>query len=318
METQAYALKPVGHLRLQVKDPFNFKYTFWKPSHFPTGLEMHMPEASWRTFRMGETLCGIRAEFVRGFVEVEVFADSTWSQWLLEPLSRRIVFSYGLSEDIRAFDNLAQCDSCLQPAAEALRGMRISCPESVFEITIIALLLQNVTIGRTRAMLACLMERYGRLVTFDGQSLYAFFAPRELMNVGEKELRENCRLGYRAGYLPSIVAFFQENGDDASLLECPRENIRGSLRKIRGVGPYTSEVVASKALRDPQAIAFDVWNRRLVARSLLKTDDASPDALWQCLHKRFPGWEGMACLYIVEYEYMFESQKTAPSRILSK
>lgn len=52
-------LTRVDTLRLPVKQPFNFRYTLWKPSHFATGLEQHSQERSWRTFRVGELVCGV-------------------------------------------------------------------------------------------------------------------------------------------------------------------------------------------------------------------------------------------------------------------
>ena len=53
---------PLAHvdtMRIIVKKPFNFRYTVWKPSHFATGLEQHSKDMSWRTFRVGELLCGV-------------------------------------------------------------------------------------------------------------------------------------------------------------------------------------------------------------------------------------------------------------------
>ncbi|MGQ0775591.1 MAG: hypothetical protein ACT4NY_14425 [Pseudonocardiales bacterium] len=34
-------LTHVDTLRLPVTQPFHFRYTLWKPSHFATGLEQH-------------------------------------------------------------------------------------------------------------------------------------------------------------------------------------------------------------------------------------------------------------------------------------
>lgn len=47
------SLEHVDSLTVPVKEPFNFRYTLWKPSHFATGLEQHSHDRSWRTFRIG-------------------------------------------------------------------------------------------------------------------------------------------------------------------------------------------------------------------------------------------------------------------------
>jgi hypothetical protein len=77
MATQLYQ---VDTLKLNYSLPFNFRYTFWKPSHFRTDLECHSKSVSWRTFRFGQTLCGIRFEIERKELIASVFANDSWSQ----------------------------------------------------------------------------------------------------------------------------------------------------------------------------------------------------------------------------------------------
>ncbi|MGH3869989.1 MAG: hypothetical protein ACRDSR_00490 [Pseudonocardiaceae bacterium] len=72
-------LAHVDTLRLPVKQPFNFRYTLWKPSHVATGLGQHSAATSWRTFRVGEPLTGVvRTMDGDDTVRAEVYADGAW------------------------------------------------------------------------------------------------------------------------------------------------------------------------------------------------------------------------------------------------
>src|SRR5262249_33982846 len=130
-------------LRLQVKQPFNFRYTLWKPSHFATGLEQHSRNTSWRTFRVGGLLCGVTMTMDGAdTLRAEVYADGTWRDAARQRLTTRLIHSYGLDEDISAFVVQAKQVPPMRETLAALAGMRQSCPENLFEIAIISLLLQ--------------------------------------------------------------------------------------------------------------------------------------------------------------------------------
>lgn len=75
------------------------------------------------------------------------------------------------------------------------------------------------------------------------------------------------------------------------------------FQTIKGVGPYTAAVIASHALRDPSALGLDVWNRRVLAKHFLGLDDADPEVIMAEMTRLFPGYEGLAGLYVIESVY---------------
>jgi 3-methyladenine DNA glycosylase/8-oxoguanine DNA glycosylase len=237
-----------------------------------------------------------------GEIIVTVFADSSWNPEKKKRLLRRLQIGYGLNENLKPFLRLAQSVPQIKAAIRAMRGMRMSCPESLFEISVISLLLQNTTIKRSIQMTKNLFERYGSKVSFDGQNLFCFFSPGDILKATEEELRLLCRLGYRAKYLPRFAAFFL-NEDDDKLREMPPHEILSRLQTIHGVGPYTANIIASHALRDTQAIALDVWNRKLLAKFLLNIDDADPKIIRKTCGKLFHHYAGLAALYLIEDYY---------------
>lgn len=297
---EAILLTPCATVRIPVTTPFDFRHTFWKPSHFFTGLEVHSLDVSWRTFRIGQRYCGVRCEFVDGFVLASIYADKLLDVAQIDQVSARITHSYGLAEDQRGFLEVAASHPAMHAPLRHFRGMRQSCPENLFEIAIISLLLQNATIQRTRQMMNNLLRHHGCIVQFDQVELRAFFTPSEIADTDEEVHREKNRLGYRAKYIPRFGDFFRERGDllsaDADLL--------AQFQSVKGVGPYTTAIVASHASRDPSALGLDVWNRKILARHLLNVEDADPKEVMRACTSAFPGYEGLAALYLLEYEYI--------------
>lgn len=304
--TEPIALEPIDSFVLFPSSPFDFRHTLWKPSHFSTGLEQHSPTKSWRTFRIGEQLCGaVMTMTPAGALQLDIHSGPSWKPDHSAELARRTTHSYGLGEDLAEFVKIASKSEAMNHALEVFCGMRQSCPENLFEIAIISLLLQNATIARTTQMMDNLLRHYGKVVSFDGVTLRAFFTPKEIHSVTEEQLREVDRLGYRAKYIGRFAEFFIEH--DPDLFETTdEESLMKEFQTIKGVGPYTAAIITSHAVRDHSAIGLDVWNRKILARKLLRQDDADAEVIRAELSRRFPGFEGLAGMYLVEEEYLMK------------
>ncbi len=297
------ANRPVLTLRrrsvheLSATSPFNFRLTFWKPSHFSTDLETHTHHTTWRTLREGEAVIGFRIDQVTPErCRLAVYSDRSLTASETERVVRRVEWSYGFKDDLLAFD--AVCRTApVHIDLTPVRGMRISCPESVFEIAIISLLLQNTTIARTRQMMRSLLTSYGQIVRFDGVTLRAFFSPPDILSVDELRFRNHDRLGYRAKYLPEFARYFSTMGlsTDSSM-----HTLAEDLESIRGIGPYSAAVISSAALRNAGATPLDVWNVQILHESIFGVPGRDSQAVQEALAAHFPGAEGLAALYMVE------------------
>lgn len=301
--TEPAELILVDTFDLKPSQPFDFRHTLWKPSHFNTGLEKHTLKRTWRTFRLGERLCGtVLLMRSRGRLEVQVYSTSEWVPADTDKLRHRIVHAYGLNEDLSEFLRIASQVSSFRTPLHALNGMRQSCPENLFEIAIVSLLLQNATIARTTQMMVNLLTHYGREVVFDGVTLRAFFTPSEILNVPETTFREKDRLGYRAKYIGRFAEFFIKYDPD-TVATVDKQVLISQFQSIKGVGPYTAAIIASHAVRDHSALGLDVWNRKILAEHILGVADAEPGVVASKMQRLFPGYEGLAGLYFIENEY---------------
>lgn len=300
----AITLKRVRTLSVELAQPFNYLYTLWKPSHFYTGLEVHSGSCSWRTFRLSKEIYTAAKMFVSGNILVaEVFANDELDEERLMQLRGQIIRSYGLNEVYDVPEQIAEVNKYVKEFFPNLWGTRISCPEDFFEISIISLLLQNTNISRTTTMFRKLIEYYGSLVVFDDVALYSFYSPEDILSVTEEELKESCRLGYRAKYIRNYADFFSTN-KESELRKLSKKELLATLETIKGVGTYTSSIVASSALRDTEAIPFDAWNRKILASRLYGTDSADTEALRARIVSDFGKYAGLIAMYVIENEYI--------------
>lgn len=296
------SLDPVAEFALRPKGHADFRLTLWKPSHFPTRLEIHATGVSWRTFMVEARPCGVRIEDLGINWQVTVFAAESWSAQHTNILRRRLVAGYGLDEDATAFDERFADDAALAPAMRDLHGMRSSCPESVFELLILAVLLQNTMVRRSRDMLDALLDLAGGDLLFDGVKLAHFCTPESLRRLGGGPLREIARVGYRDKTLLAVADFFANRQDDDP--RGSQQGLLGELCGIRGIGPYTAGVAAASAFRDPRAYGLDVWNRRILAGAVGVAEDIPPEQLRRKIEALFAPFEGMAVEYLVEHAYL--------------
>ena len=264
--------------------PFDFLHTVWKPSHYATGLEAHTATRSWRTFRVGDLVTGVRLHAEDRLVIAEVYTDGDYKPSHRGYLARRLTASYGLDEDLSQFTELAAAVPQMREPLQVLSGMRQSCPEDHFEIAVVALLLQNVTIARTTQMTRNLLTHHGQLVRFDGITLRAWFTPAELALVSAETFKEQDRLGYRAKTLPHFADFFRDHPTEELWAA---DDLEQTFQQIKGVGPYTAAITASHASRDPATFGLDVWNRKILARRLLDADRTVTRTLDQVIGLQF-------------------------------
>ncbi|MEU6353615.1 hypothetical protein ABZ896_30535 [Streptomyces sp. NPDC047072] len=280
--------------------PFGFLHTLWKPSHYATGLEAHTATGSWRTFRAGGLVSGVRLHCEDRLVIADVYTDGEYKPAHPEHLVRQLTACYGLEEDLSPFTELASAVPQMREPLRALSGMRQSCPEDHFEIAVVVLLLRNVTVARTTQMTRNLLTHHGQLVHFDGITLRAWFTPEELAHVSAETFKEQDRLGYHAKTLPH-AAFFRDHTTE----ELQRaDDLVQTFQQIKGVGPYTAAIMASHASRNSDSLGLDVWNRKILARRLLDAEDAATEAVTRRLSELFPGHAWTAGLYFVEREYL--------------
>jgi DNA-3-methyladenine glycosylase II len=234
-------------LRIRPTVPFHFDGAFHKSSHFPAPLEIWEPGRRRQTIRVGAALYGVRIDDRGSIAEpglrVSIYSDKQVRAAERESVRREMVWRFDLDADLGEFARLAGKDRRFRPVFQRWRGKRDSCFNSLYELLVIGLLLQNATVRRTVQMMNALLGAFGTRVSFDSKSMFALWRPEDLANVSEDDLRA-LKIGYRARFLKRLSDDFARGGVNESELRALDPLLaRKALLKLYGVGPETANIL---------------------------------------------------------------------------
>jgi 3-methyladenine DNA glycosylase/8-oxoguanine DNA glycosylase len=321
MAKKAVALNAKLTVETKPKAPFNFAATVHKPSHFPAPVEGYREGVYWRTLQIDAKVLGLKMRN-RGSVDAPLVSVTFYSE---KPLSKReknklvneVRWRYDFDGDLSEFSQKLHRDSFLGPILKKWRGMHVGCGESLYELLIISIVLQNATVRRTVQMMEALLDGYGTKVRFDGKELYAFWSPERLQGVSEQELRE-LKVGYRAKYLKKTSEDFVRGVvDEFKLRQMNMEEAKKQLDKLYGVGPASASILLFEALHHYDTIEkIGPWEQQIYSKLLFNKELVPAETLLQEIDKRYGKWKTLAMHYI--FEDLFWKRKTQEIAWLEK
>ncbi|ORC55150.1 adenosine deaminase [Pseudomonas floridensis] len=157
----------------------------------------------------------------------------------------RRVFDTGCRPDL--------VDAHLGPLIGDLQGMRVPGAFDGFEIAVRAVVGQQISVLNARAILGRIAERYGTPVDDAPHGLHhAFPSAQVIANLRAEDLIATGLIRIRA---EAIIAVAQEVAAGRILLEplVPLQETLAALRHIRGIGEWTVQYIAMRALGWPNA-----------------------------------------------------------------
>lgn len=285
--------------------PFHFDGTFHKPSHFPDGLSAWEPGKYWQAIRAGKKLFGLkvedRTEAGKPSLGVSVFHDGAISDSEIETVKREIVWRFDLDADLSEFNKLAKADKRFLPVFKKWLGMRNSTAHGLYDLLIIAVVLQNATVRRTVQMMSALLENYGTRLEFDGRNVFAVWLPEDLANVSEQDLRD-LKIGYRAKFVKRLSQDFAEGKvDEHRIRGLDKDNAKRELMMLYGVGPESARILLFEACH--QYDTFDhiaPWQQKIYSRLFYKRSLVPADQIRDDITSRYGRYSMLAVDYIWE------------------
>jgi N-glycosylase/DNA lyase len=286
------------------KPPFNFDATVYVPHHFPEPDFEWKKGICWQTMNFQEKLLGIKMEnegtVNKPKIRLTIYSKKKLTKEEIESIVNEISFRYGFNEDISEFCNKFESDKFLKSPIKRLKGMRINCANSLYELFIITIVLQNATVRRSVQMMNNLFNAYGWKLKFDNKQLFAFWGPEDLENVTEEELRA-LKVGYRAKMIKRISESFAKGEiNEFELRRITTEEAKNELMKLCGVGPATAQIILSEYLRryDVFNLKGRVWKQKILSRILFNKKLVSEKKIVDFFEKRYGNWKGLAFHYI--------------------
>ena len=152
----------------------------------------------------------------------------------------------GLDADPAAGVAALARDPVLGPLVASRPHLRVPGSTDAFETAVLVVLGQHVSLAAGRVFAARLVAAHGTPITPSTQlgQLRVFPGPQVLAGLDEGDLQRT--VGITGARARTVVAIAREVADDSAVLAS-----RDALLALPGVGPWTADLVALRALRDP-------------------------------------------------------------------
>ncbi len=235
-------------------------------------------------------------------IRLIIFSEEDLSRKSLENIENELAWRFGFNEDVSDFCDEFKKDEFLEEPISSFRGMRIDCSNSLYEIIVISILLQNCVIRRTIQMMNNLLNEFGRKLVFDGKELTAFWNPEDIVEAGEEKLRE-LKLGYRAKTLLRIShEFSMERIDKDRLRNLSTEEALKKITKLHGIGPASAQIILGEYLRRFEFFSLKgkTWEQKLLSRIMFNKPMIERETLEEEIEKRYAKWRYLACFYMLQ------------------
>jgi AraC family transcriptional regulator of adaptative response / DNA-3-methyladenine glycosylase II len=233
----------------------------------------------------------IAARLPPGCDEIELEVDDALAD-VIEPVlagARRI---FDVDADAPAIDAALAADPRLRPLVEAIPGLRVPGATDGFEIAVRAIVGQQISVAAARTITGRFAALLGEpLADRMGGIRVAFPRPEDVVE-GSLDA-----LGMPSARRATLVALARAICDGALDLSAGTERgaVRESLLAIRGIGPWTADYIALRALGDPDAFLPS----DLVIRQVLG-DGAGPASVREVEQRslRWRPWRAYAVVHL--------------------
>ena len=193
-----------------------------------------------------------------------------------------------LDADPHAVDEVLRADPMLRASVDATPGIRVPGAVDGFELAVRAILGQQVSVAAARTMAGRLVERCGKPLTVARGALTHAFP--DAAAVADADLDG---LGLTGGRIRTLRALAHAVADEGLVIDpvADRDDVRRRLLALPGIGPWTADYIAMRALGDPDAFpATDlVIARALASGGAARAEHWRPWRAYAAMHL----WRGL-------------------------
>lgn len=257
--------------------PYNFELTVrkWAGWYWLTPFEVYEKGTLWTGTRLNSRPLGLKLKSL-GTVEKPKIEIQVIGQPLSKKQQRSLVKflkdALAVDQNLSEFYALCEKYPVLRQVKKDLYGMHTATDPNLFNGAVLSITLQMAPTKRSLKMLYDLFENYGEKLRFDGKEVILWAMAESLNAVSEEELREKCKLGYRAKFIKAIAADycagrFPKRED---LLALTPEEAKKELIKLKGIGDYSADIITPHP-----GFPLDIWSVKIFSK-LLKIKMTKP------------------------------------------
>lgn len=222
-------------------------------------------------------------------------------------LKKKVLELFWANYPLEDFYTSFSSDSYVSKIINLFRGLRVMKSQNLSWSLIEAINSQNTTVEQVRERDRLFRKHYGEKISFrDGESFRTFPKLSKIDTLEEQELREKCKVGYRAPYLLNAAKNFTER-DLQELGEVNAEKARKRLLQVKGIGPKVSDIFLLYGLGKPDVFPMDVHLKRAIRREYF-TENVSKERLRDFALKKFGKHAGFAHLYMFYFERKWHAE----------
>ncbi len=197
--------------------------------------------------------------------------------------------------DLRGFYRIAASHFAMGPIAKRLRGLKPLRPASLFEMGLIAITEQQLSLAAAFHIRTRLFERFGSPI----DDLWITPTPEAIAKASLSDLRA-CGLSHRKAEY--VRDFARRVADDSLPLEALKkatdDEVRDRLLKCRGFGIWSADYFLLRGLGRADALpADDIGLRRTIGSYLTRWHRPSSQQLERALSP-FRPFRGLAAYYL--------------------
>ena len=224
----------------------------------------------------------------------------------VKALAGRMIFA---ELDLRSFYRRTAAHPVLGPITKALRGLHPMRPATLFEMLVIAITEQQISLAAAHRIREKFLHRFGDPV----EDLWAFPTPERVAGSSIPKLTA-CGLSRQKAVSIRELAQKVSGGllDLTHLETLPDEEVRTSLLAQRGLGPWSAEYALVRGLGRPDRVPIeDLGVRNVVGRYLGRGQRLSPMGVTRKL-RPFAPYRGLVAFYLLAYDRLRRSEKVTP------
>ena len=269
-----------------------------------TPFEIFEDDTLWTAMRMhsGE-MFGLKLKSLgtteKPLISCKIFSSRKLTADKKEELSDAVSWMLSLDEDLNEFYRLAESDPFVNSLVKDLYGMRRTRRPDIFPLLILAVTLQMAPISRSDQMMNLLTKEHGTKAEFDDKEIPYWPSPETIAKASVTELKQKCKLGYRAKVLKGIARTITKGFPTLRELDdMSPEQAKAKLMELKGIGDYSADIVSPHP-----GFALDVWSAKIFNILLFGKQPDTPrniiPKLKQIAEERWGKWKGYVFVYML-------------------
>jgi AraC family transcriptional regulator of adaptative response / DNA-3-methyladenine glycosylase II len=255
-------------LRLAYRPPFHWQRILgYLSGRAIPGVEAAQSDAYLRSVRIGDAAGWIRVTQLAAKHQLELEVAPALATVLM-PLLARVRAQFDLDANPAVIEAHLRQDTLLAARIEAMPGLRVPGAFDAFELAVRAVLGQQISVAGATTLSGRLVARFGAPVDTPFPVITDHFPHAEIM--AALDAAQIAQIGIPATRAQTIKGLAQFAADGGLRMRpgMKLEEAISQLKTVRGIGDWTAQYIALRALRFPDAFpAGDLGLQKAVSES---------------------------------------------------